>query len=267
MGLIPHGIERRARTQIATTDIDPEWVAWCTRWRATTTLAPATAEFIYYAVLKAGRWLVQAYPNLRSPDDWIRDVALAYVSAINNCMLGELVSTSGYKGRRSGTPLSARSKVGLLGGLRTFLRDCQEWGWCGRHFDPMQVLAAPRSVSALIGPDPRVLADDVWAKLLWAGLQLQEADLPNSDRVGEHVRRGRFTYPIELVKAAAITWLFAGLRSDELVRLRVGCIRWQQPGGAPGAASAHTPGDKATCLLDVPTHKTGASFTKPVDPL
>jgi hypothetical protein len=74
-------------------------------------------------------------------------------------------------------------------------------------------------------------------------------------------------YPIELVKAVAIAWLFTGLRSDELVRLRVGCIRWQQPNGSPGAASVHVPGDGATCLLDVPTHKTGASFTKPVDPL
>lgn len=267
MGLLPHGIQQRVDAQIATTNINPEWVAWCTRWRATTTLAPATAEFIYYAVLKAGRWLVQTYPNVRSPDDWTRDVALAYVSAVNTCVLGELVSPGGYTGRRSGSPLSPRSKVGLLGGLRTFLSDCQEWGWCGRRFDPMRVLAAPRSVSALIGPDPRVLADDVWAKLLWAGLQLQEADLPNSNRGGEHVPRAGFTYPIELVKAAAIIWLFAGLRSDELVRLRVGCIRWQQPGGAPGAASAHTQGDKATCLLDVPTHKTGASFTKPVDPL
>jgi hypothetical protein len=28
----------------------------------------------------------------------------------------------------------------------------------------------PRGISALIGPDPRVIADDGWAKLLWAGL-------------------------------------------------------------------------------------------------
>ena len=69
------------------------------------------------------------------------------------------------------------------------------------------------------------------------------------------------------MKAAAISWLFAGLRSDELVRLRVGCIRWQRADGGPAAANAHVSGDDATCLLDVPTHKTGASYTKPVDPL
>ena len=40
----------------------------------------------------------------------------------------------------------------------------------------------PRSVSALIGTDPRVIADDVWAKLLWAGLNLEAADLPGTVR-------------------------------------------------------------------------------------
>ena len=75
------------------------------------------------------------------------------------------------------------------------------------------------------------------------------------------------TYPIELVKAVAVAWLFTGLRRDELVRLRLGCIRWQPRNGSPGAGLAHVAGDDATCLLDVPTHKTGASFTKPVDPL
>jgi len=58
------------------------------------------------------------------------------------------------------------------------LRDCQEWGLCTRHFDPLRVMTTPRSVSALTAPNPRVLADEIWAKLLWAGLQLQQTDLP-----------------------------------------------------------------------------------------
>ena len=55
-----------------------------------------------------------------------------------------------------------------------------------------------------------------------------------------------------------MVWLFAGLRSDEILRLQVGCVRWQSLHDAPGA--------KSVCLLDVPTHKTGTDFTKPVDP-
>lgn len=33
---------------------------------------------------------------------------------------------------------------------------------------------------ALLGPKPRPLADDIWAKLLWAGLDLTKDDLPAS---------------------------------------------------------------------------------------
>jgi integrase len=119
-----------------------------------------------------------------------------------------------------------------------------------RRFDPSRALATPRAVKALIGPIPRVIADDLWAKLLWAGLNLTDADLATS-------RNARNCYPVELIRALAVTWLFGGLRSDEIVRLRVGCVRWQ-----PRADGADR-----VCLLDVPAHKTGAPFTKPVDPL
>ncbi|MHA5054859.1 hypothetical protein [Streptomyces sp. SD15] len=58
-----------------------------------------------------------------------------------------------------------------------------------------------------------------------------------------------------------------GQRSDEIARLRVGCIRWQHDGlPIPGDSSEVLTRD-AVCLLDVPTHKTGTAFTKPVDPL
>jgi integrase len=74
--------------------------------------------------------------------------------------------------------------------------------------------------------------------------------------------------PRRFVRAITLTWLFSGLRSDEIARLQTGCIRWQHHDGTP------VPGDSreilardAVCLLDVPVHKTGTAFTKPVDPL
>jgi integrase len=115
----------------------------------------------------------------------------------------------------------------------------------------------PRSIAALIGTNPRVIADDVWAKLLWAGLNLQPADLP-----------GNYAYyPMELIRAVTLTWLFSGLRSDEITRLRVGCIRWQHTGLPIAGDSREVLAEDAVCLLDVPVHKTGTAFTKPVDPL
>ena len=118
-----------------------------------------------------------------------------------------------------------------------------------QSFDPGRSLAVPRAVKALIGRKPRVIADAVWARLLWAGLHLEAADLPDTRNTA---------YPVPCVRALAVVWLFAGLRSDEILRLRVGCVPWQ---------SIHdTPGAEPVCLLDVPTHKTGTDFTKPVDP-
>jgi hypothetical protein len=104
-----------------------------------------------------------------------------------------------------------------------------------------------------------VIADEIWAKLLWAGLNLQTDDLPVT-------KSGHF-YPLELVRAVTVTWLFGGLRSDEIARLRVGCIRWQHEETAIAGDSDQVLARDAVCLLDVPTHKTGTAFTKPVDPI
>jgi integrase len=50
--------------------------------------------------------------------------------------------------------------------------------------------------------------------------------------------------------------LFAGLRQDEIRRLRIGCIRF---------SPSPTAGPDPVCLLDVPVNKTTTAFTKPVD--
>jgi hypothetical protein len=52
-------------------------------------------------------------------------------------------------------------------------------GLVRRLFDPVRVLSTPRAIHALISPNPRVIENDQWAKLLWAGLHLVETDLPS----------------------------------------------------------------------------------------
>ena len=89
---------------------------------------------------------------------------------------------------------------------------------------------------------------------MWAGLNLTTEDLPlHANRGGT----GTPWYPLELVRAITMMWLFSGLRTDEIMRLRLGAIRWQQQAGEA----------ERVCLLDVPTNKTATAFTKPVDPL
>ncbi|MFI6777503.1 tyrosine-type recombinase/integrase [Nocardia sp. NPDC050412] len=252
----------RARTgehSVRATGGAPVWQQWADRWYATSTLTPRVRGHVRSTLLKVGRWLAAEHPEAADPADWTRQTCAAWVAALDRMNVGDYVQRIAGLGDRLGKPLQASSKEGHLAALRRFFDDCHEWEWLPRRFDPQRALATPRSIAALLGPDPRMIADDIWAKLLWAGLNLQAEDLPVTTS-------GHF-YPLELVRAVTVTWLFAGLRSNEIARLRTGCIRWQHNDIPIAADCNQTQARDAVCLLDVATNKTGTAFAKPVDPL
>jgi integrase len=256
LGIANHDVVANADRRLATeAEIHREWLAWAYRWEQTSTLTASTRRSNRIALCKAGRWLYVHHPEIHHPEQWDRDLAARYVAAVDRMHVLDYASADGKGKSRQGQPLSARTKHAYLGAVRVFFRDCQEWGWIPRRFDPARAFATPRSVKALIGPAPRTIAADLWARLLWAGLNLTTEDLPGDGVVPNY-------YPVELVRAVAVVWLFAGLRSDEIVRLRVGCVRWPDDAAAPAAASAALPG---ICSLDIPVNKTGTAFSKPVD--
>jgi len=125
----------------------------------------------------------------------------------------------------------------------------------GSLLSAYQALATPRSVRCLIGPDPRIIQDDVWAKLMWAGLNLTDRELSKPD--DPEARGDGHFYPATMVKALVLVWLFAGLRRNEIARLRVGCIRWQ--------SGEEKVSEQPVCFLHVPVSKTGTAFSKPID--
>jgi len=271
LGYLPHPLPlavkdgERFGNHDALADVPSEWLTWCQRWHETSTLSPGTRISIYYQWLKVGRWLAKNHPEATVPANWTRELAVEYVAAVDRMAVGEWAQADKMHPSELGKPFSARAKAHQLNAIRTFFVDGQEWGWFPRRFDVRRCLATPRSVRALIAPDPRVISDDVWAKLLWAGLNLEAADLPASTYLAGSTREKRDPwYPIAMVRALVVTWLFAGLRSDELVRLRVGCVRWQrEETRVPGTDESLSP--NAICWLDVPVHKTGTAFTKAVD--
>jgi len=237
----------------------PAWAGWVERWHATSPLTPKVRAIIRTIVAKAGRWLAAEHPQITEPGQWTRETCAARVAAVGRMAVGDYVQRRDHLHGRAGKPVAPRTKAHMLMATRTFFRDCQEWECFPRRLDPSRALAVPRSVGALISTDPRVTADDVWAKLLHAGLNIEAADLPGTS-AGSY-------YPMKLIRALTLTWLFAGQRSDEISRLRVGCIRWQHDGlPIPGDSREILAAD-AVCLLDVPVNKTGTAFTKPVDPL
>lgn len=253
-GTVPRGIvDSNQRRETGLTDgITPEWVRCVERWRDTSTIGFRTRRNSCYHLLKAGRWMTEVHPEATSPRLWTRDLAAQYVAEVCRMTVGRWTNGQ-HKHYSFGKPLSAVARASHIDSLRRFFRDCQEWEWIPRKFDPGRCFAVPRSIKALIAPNPRVISDDVWAKLLWAGLNLEERDLIGSAAV-------RYRYPIQMVRALTLVWLFAGLRGNEICRLRVGCVRWNNPVGG----SSDT---KTICFLDVPVNKTNTAFTKPVDHL
>jgi integrase len=237
--------------------VSEEWLSWCERWRKQSLMRDRST--IYYQLLKVGRWLGALHPEVTSPAQWTYELAAEFVAAANEMKVGEWITTY-QQGRlkakqqlRIGLRPNAKEK--LLRTMRTFLRDCQEWHWIPTHINPHRAFRTPRSLRSLIGPNPRVVDKEFWAKILWAAMNLQEADLPLSGG-----------YPLELVRAIAVVWCFSALRSDEIMRLRVGCIRWQYEDVMIPETSALLPKD-VVCFLDIPVNKTVTAYTKAVHPL
>lgn len=274
LGFCAPPTRQTSQRSMRATDGAPAWEQWADRWHATSTLTARVRGNVRSQLLKVGRWAAADLPEASDPQAWTRTTCATWIAAVDRMNVGDHIQRTASLTGRIGQPLAAGSKAAQIAALRTFFRDCQEWEWLPRRFDPQRALATPRSIAALVGPNPQIIADDIWAKLLWAGLNLQAADLPQT-------KSGPF-YPLALVRAVTLTWLFSGQRSDEIARLRVGCIRWQtgaasidairagaaaQDGVAEDGLAQDGPARDTVCLLDVPTHKTGTAFTKPVDPI
>jgi integrase len=259
------GIDELGGNHGTSSDQHLAWREWCIRWMNTSTLALVTRKSNYYPLLQVGRWLAKLHPDVTSPDQWTRELAAEYVAAVDRMTIGQWAVTDKLPTEKMGKPITAQTKNRHLAALRIFFYDCQEWGWIPRHFNPRRCLSTPRSIRVLLAPDPRIISDDIWAKLLWSGLNLTQDDLP-AHVYGRGSSRCESYYPLKMVRAMAILWLFAGLRSDEFRRLRVGCIRWQTGDVRVIGTDEILPKD-AICWLDVPAHKTGTAFTKAVDSL
>lgn len=239
------------------------WLQVCERWRSTSTLEPSTRKGTYETLLKVGRWLTEHHPEIVLPEHWTRAVAADFMAAVNRWTVGEFTVANIVK-TDLGKPLAPGTKNSHYCTMRIFFRDLQEWQWIPTRFDPGRAFRTPRAIKAKMRPNPNIIEDGIWAKLLWAGLNLTLDDLPKSGNPQRRPNRDP-VYPLAMVRALVMVWLFSGLRSDEIVRLRVGCTREHVSSSAECADVDAA--EEGVCLLDVPVNKTGHAFTKPVDPV
>lgn len=242
--------------------VPPSWLAWAQRWRALSTHEPGTVRGMFSMILIAGRWAAEKHPEALEPSLWTRDVAAEYVADTLYVVHGQWAGHNDNR-RKFGQPLSAVGKVQRIDSLRGFFCDLIEWECMTPNFDPRKVLTGPLSVRAQIGPNPRVIDEVSWAKLMAAGLTLNSEDLNEvgTPRAKAAAEKRRLFYPIEMVRALVGVWLFAGCRNDEIRRLEVDCVERDE--GRDDKTGETFP----ICLLRVPQNKTSRAFTKPVDPI
>lgn len=230
--------------QGARSGIHLDWLSWVDRWAAATTYSPANRKTHYRCLLLVGRWLAREHPEVTTPEDWTRDLAVTYVAAVDRLTVGGWSHL--HNKHSDGKPLRPHTKSRYLAVMRAFFTDLQEWGWIRRRFDPQRCLAVPRTIQGLIEPNPKPVDAGVWNKLVIAALNLSETDAE---------AHGHWLYPIAMLRAVAVVWVMTALRPDEIRRLRVGCVQEQQTD--TGQVS----------LLAVPPNKLNPAYTKPVDPV
>lgn len=242
--------------------VPPSWLAWAQRWRDLSTHEPGTIRGMFSVILIAGRWAAEKHPEALEPQLWTRDIAAEYVADTLHAVHGQWAGHNRNTTKR-GQPLTAVGKVQRIDSLRGFFSDLIEWEWIKPRFDPRKALAGPLSVRAQIGPNPRIIDEVSWAKLMAAGLTLNSEDLNEygTPRAKATADGRRLYYPIEMVRALVGVWLFAGCRIDEIRRLDVDCIDRDE--GRDDKTGETFP----ICLLRVPQNKTSRPFSKPVDPI
>jgi integrase len=271
LGLIDGSLPRSHKLKDITERINsdgmaPEWAEWCIRWYRNSTLSLKTKATYLHMLFRTGRWLTQEHPEVTTPHQWTTRLAAEYVASLEHTKVGDFVDAEHVKTLmpgRFGQPLSPRSKDHQLAVMRAFFKDLQDEPHLIPHrFDPVRAFRTPHTIKNQIGPSPRDLGSLLWARLVHAALELREEDLP---RIGGK-ESGGLRYPLAMVRAIAVVWVYTGLRCDEIVRLPTNCIRWQQEDVTVAETGEILPRD-AVCFLTVPVNKTTTVFLKPVNPV
>ncbi len=236
--------------------ISPRWLSFIDRYCGAAQVAPNTVQHRRTTLIFTGRWLAANFPKVETPGEWTRDIAAAYVSYVTkDARVGDFLGTTrpvNVAASSYGEPLSPHTRRGRILNLRQVFTDCIEWEWIKPRFQPSRAFQPPRALKDLVREDPRDLDDDIWAKLVAAAIALNEESLTDSES-----RK----YPMEMVRAIALAWVFVASRRDEIRRLELDCLRWTQQTIDLVAGDVKLP----TCELKIPVNKTGPEFWKPVD--
>jgi len=216
-----------------------EWHALVREWQARAVYSRGHVGHVVNAAWNAGQWLAEYHPEVTRPEQWTPELAAHFLRCVMDWTTEQYLPADRVSPNmagvanpsRRGKPLATHTRIGLISGLRNLFRDLRRWKLIGPlEIDPRQDLATPKALLRLRSPNPRDIRQAVWMKLVWASLNLADEDCPQPAGTQARFQPG---YSPTLLRAAAVLWTHAGLRSDELSRLEIGCVRELSPGMDP----------------------------------
>jgi len=249
-------------------DVDGRWLTWLQAYITQTHgLSENYRKGTFYYLIIVGRWLKQYHPSITGPDQWEEALAHDYVNWVCTAKRGELVTRDIRLSALSideQIPLQASSIDGRLGALRRFFKVLQKRSYqIGAQparrlvlaWDPDEVLATPESIKRQLAPNPRNLDHAWWQKLTWAAASLGAKDL--SAQVAG-------IYPLAYYRAAGLLWVTGARRSDEIRRLKVGCVSREWAPQMHDEKGNQLEPEEDLCYLRVPVNKMRGEFWVPI---
>jgi len=238
------------------------WLRLLNRWCEESPREARTVESQRSRIAKAARWATANYPVTADPQQWTGEMAKAFVEAVEKMTAGEYNHPDFKRTTvKIGKPLCPAAKAQIINAVRCFFTDCQIARYIPCAFQPSISLQTPTEIIEACGPRPQVIADELWDKLEEAALSLTQKDLPLAADLPV-ANRWEAAFPLAMVRALAHVWVFGGLRSSEIWRLEVGCIRWLAPKKKTDLQGTYPRG---VVGLQVPENKSGGEFEKSVD--
>jgi hypothetical protein len=166
MGTVPEAMEIKRPVKdkklspALTLGVPAEWCRLSRLWYDRATYSLKNRNKSYYFLLNVGRWLGKVHPEITSPANWTRALATEAISIVCQWHGGDWCSIDPVHVKSCGQILAPSTRAGRISVLRVFFRDLQEWELIPRRFDPMRSMVTPKSLLALIGPNPRAIADE-----------------------------------------------------------------------------------------------------------
>jgi integrase len=216
--------------QFDSSGMAPAWHEWCVAWyEQAVDLTPRIRRDYTLRLLAIGRWLQQQAPEISLPEQWTEDLALRFRADLCSWRNGQYGSKLGrHILQNSGKlekPMGPKGMAVYLIALRCFLSDLTRrshrvGGAPARRikldFAPREVLSTPSHLKRILDlAEPRDVDLRTWARLTIAAATLSQSDLP----------QGTATYPLSLYRALALIWVTSARRPNEIVRLRLDCVR------------------------------------------